>query len=122
MESKNDQIPWKLLLFAFITLVIGAAQANDHDALIITKLGSIQGVTQVISNAHGSAKAIHKFLGIPYAIPPIDSLRFAPPRPHKVTIKLTDYELKKLPHEKQFASQLKATISVRLLDCNISTS
>ena len=83
MESKNDQIPWKLLLFAFITLVIGAAQANDHDALIITKLGSIQGVTQVISNAHGSAKAIHKFLGIPYAIPPIDSLRFAPPRPHK---------------------------------------
>ena len=42
-------------------------------------------------------------------------------RNYYALIKLTDYELKKLPHEKQFASQLKATISVRLLDCNITT-
>ena len=83
MASKNDEFPCKLLLFASITLLITAVQAHDADALVNTRLGSIQGVTQVIPNAHGRVKAIHKFLGIPYAMAPIGNLRFAPPQPHR---------------------------------------
>lgn len=83
MAVRDDEVPCKLLVFTFITLLIAAAHAHDPSALISTKLGPIQGVTQLIPNAHGPIKAIHKFLGIPYAAAPIGALRFAPPQPHK---------------------------------------
>ncbi|XP_022787319.1 cholinesterase 1-like [Stylophora pistillata] len=74
--------PRRMLFMVFLAMLFYADQAVDPGVVIKTKLGSLQGLTQVIPNAHGSATAIHKFLGIPYAAPPIDKLRFAPPQPH----------------------------------------
>lgn len=82
MESRK-QAPRKMLLFLFIMLHFCATRALNSTVEVTTKLGTLQGLTQVIPNAHGSIKAIHKFLGIPYAAPPTGDLRFAPPRPHK---------------------------------------
>lgn len=82
MESRK-QAPRKMLLFLFIMLHFCATRALNSTVEVTTKLGTLQGLTQVIPNAHGSIKAIHKFLGIPYAAPPTGDLRFAPPQPHK---------------------------------------
>lgn len=82
MAERKDATSCRIVLFSLVTLLIATVQAHDPAALITTELGLIQGVTQVIPNAHGSVKAIHKFLGIPYAMAPVDNLRFAPPQPH----------------------------------------
>ena len=74
--------PRGILFTVFLAMLFPANQAVDPGVVIKTKLGALQGLTQVIPNAHGSVTAIHKFLGIPYAAPPIDELRFAPPQPH----------------------------------------
>ena len=92
MAERNGDVTFKLLLLAFIPMLIAAVQADDTELVIKTKLGSIQGVTQVIPNAHGPVKAIHKFLGIPYATAPLGILRFAPPQPHKGWPKSAVYE------------------------------
>ena len=81
--ASRKQAPPKMLLFLIITLHVCATRALNSTVEIATKLGTLQGLTQVIPNAHGSINAIHKFLGIPYAAPPTGDLRFAPPRPHK---------------------------------------
>lgn len=83
MAGRKKTASCELFLLSRIALLMAAVQAHDPNALVITQLGSIQGLTQVISNAHGSEKAIHKFLGIPYAVAPLGSLRFAPPKAHK---------------------------------------
>lgn len=82
MAARKQAHP-KMLLFLVITLHFGATRALNSTVEVTTKLGTLQGLTQVIPNAHGSINAIHKFLGIPYAAPPTGDLRFAPPQPHK---------------------------------------
>lgn len=83
MAERDEAVSSKMLFFSLITLIIGTVQAHDHNTLITTELGSIQGLTQVIPNAHEAVNVIHKFLGIPYATPPLGILRFSPPVPHK---------------------------------------
>lgn len=81
--ASRKQAPPKMLLFLIITSNICASRALNTTVEVTTKLGTLQGLTQVIPNAHGSINTIHKFLGIPYAAPPTGDLRFAPPQPHK---------------------------------------
>ena len=81
--ASRKQAPPKTLLFLIITLSFCASRALNTTVEVTTKLGTLQGLTQVIPNAHGSINTIHKFLGIPYAAPPTGDLRFAPPQPHK---------------------------------------
>lgn len=71
-----------MLLVLLVALLFSSTEALDPGVMIKTKLGALQGLTQVISNAHGPIKAIHKFLGIPYATKPTGKLRFVPPQPH----------------------------------------
>ncbi|KAJ7354759.1 hypothetical protein OS493_030536 [Desmophyllum pertusum] len=82
MASRN-QAPCKMLLVMSIALLICATQAFDPNAKIEIKQGTLQGLTEVIPNAHGPIKAINKYLGVPYATAPTGKLRFAPPQPHK---------------------------------------
>ena len=81
--ASSIQAPRKMLLVLIIALQICATRALDSTVEIETKQGILQGLTEVIPNAHGPIKAIHKFLGIPYAAPPIEHLRFAPPQRYK---------------------------------------
>lgn len=82
MAARNPA-PRKVLLVLIIALQICGTRAMVSTVEVETKLGILQGLTEVIPNAHGPIKAIHKFLGIPYASPPTGDLRFAPPKPHK---------------------------------------
>ena len=82
MASRN-QAPCKMPLVMSIALLICATQAFDPNTKIKIKQGTLQGLTEVIPNAHGPIKAINKYLGVPYATAPTGKLRFAPPQPHK---------------------------------------
>lgn len=81
--ASGNQVPLKMLLVLIIALQNCATHATESTVEIETKLGILQGLTEVIPNAHGPIKAVHKFLGIPYASPPTGNLRFAPPEPLK---------------------------------------
>ena len=47
---------------------------------VSTKYGDLEGITTPYTNATGPYKSISKFLGIPYAAPPIGELRLKPPQ------------------------------------------
>ena len=46
-----------------------------------TRYGSIQGNIRRFHDLNRPIRAVEKFLGIPYALPPVGELRFKPPRP-----------------------------------------
>ena len=48
-----------------------------------TKYGEIEGLTTPFPKASGSFKSVSKFLGVPFASPPIGELRFKAPQPPK---------------------------------------
>ena len=48
---------------------------------VTTKYGNIEGLTDFYPNATGSFKSVSKFLGVPFASPPIGELRFKAPKP-----------------------------------------
>lgn len=50
----------------------GSAQTNRSAAFVDTELGAIEG------RVRGD---VHEFLGVPFAKPPVEELRFAPPQP-----------------------------------------
>ena len=56
---------------------------SQTDAITVTtKYGSLLGSTSSYTNTSGPIKSIHRFLGIPFASPPLGELRFkAPERP-----------------------------------------
>ena len=60
---------------AFLPLVLSV--------IVSTKYGKIEGLTTLYPNASGPFKSISKFLGVPFAAPPIGELRFKAPRPPK---------------------------------------
>jgi para-nitrobenzyl esterase len=68
----NPNAVARLALAAAATL--SAAAIGGDGTLVRTKDGPVQGF---INNG------IYEFLGIPYATPPVGSLRWMPPRPHK---------------------------------------
>ena len=83
MKGTSCKVFLWLQIALIMTTVSRASQAHDSNAFVITQMGPIQGLREVISNAHGSVQMIKKFLGIPYAMAPIGNLRFSPPEAHK---------------------------------------
>lgn len=49
--------------------------------MVSTKYGDIEGVESFYQNSTGPFKSVSKFLGVPFAAPPIGNLRFKPPDP-----------------------------------------
>ena len=49
--------------------------------IVSTKYGKIEGLTTSYLNASGPLKSISKFLGVPFASPPVGDLRFKAPQP-----------------------------------------
>ncbi|KAK5661872.1 hypothetical protein OQA88_9980 [Cercophora sp. LCS_1] len=69
----------RLFLTLFAVLVVfgsrAAASSQNDDLTVYTKHGAIHGAIDP------STPNVRQFLGIPYAQPPINTLRFAPPKP-----------------------------------------
>ena len=51
--------------------------------IVSTKYGDIEGLVTLYPNASGPFKSVSKFLGVPFATPPIGELRFKAPEPPK---------------------------------------
>lgn len=64
--------PFLLLL----SYVLSASLAAEDELLVTTKSGQVQG--KLLPVLDGEVRA---FLGIPYAKPPVENLRFRPPQP-----------------------------------------
>ncbi|KAL9966490.1 hypothetical protein ACROYT_G024572 [Oculina patagonica] len=56
---------------------------KSESVRVSTKYGDIEGVVTSYPNASGPFRSISKFLGVPFAAPPIGELRFKPPQPPK---------------------------------------
>ena len=72
------------LIAAFLVYSIGESifvQSANDTVVISTRYGSVRGVIRRFQGINKPIKAVNKFLGIPYAAPPVDELRFKPPRP-----------------------------------------
>lgn len=72
------------LIAAFLVLTIGDTnfvKSADDNVVISTRYGSVQGVIRRFPSINKPIKAVNKFLGIPYAAPPVGELRFRPPQP-----------------------------------------
>lgn len=72
------------LIAAILVLTIGATnfvKSADDNVVIRTRYGSVQGVIRRFPSINKTIKAVNRFLGIPYAAPPIGELRFKPPQP-----------------------------------------
>ncbi|XP_036604057.1 cocaine esterase-like [Trichosurus vulpecula] len=74
---KTSLLP-KVLTLGLLGLLIQAPGHHANDLIRTTESGQIQG-TQV--NIKGIDKGVNVFLGIPFAKPPVGSLRFSPPQP-----------------------------------------
>ena len=48
---------------------------------VSTKYGDVQGLVASYPNVSGQFKSVSKFLGVPFAAPPIGELRLKPPQP-----------------------------------------
>ena len=73
-----------MLIAAFLVLTIGGTnfvKSEDDNVVISTRYGSVQGVVRRFPSINKPIKAVNKFLGIPYAAPPVGELRFSPPKP-----------------------------------------
>ncbi|EDO43868.1 predicted protein [Nematostella vectensis] len=55
---------------------------SQSDELVVsTKYGAVRGVTRHLAAIKGNITKINRFLGIPFASPPVKKLRFSPPVP-----------------------------------------
>ena len=66
-----------VFLHAAFSFVLSLPQ----EAVVNTRYGSVEGTVRHFPDAQGSIKSVHKFLGVPYAAPPVAELRFQPPKP-----------------------------------------
>lgn len=57
------------------------ASIDSKDVIIESNLGEIRGLTRSFPGEEGQSRDVHMFLGIPYARPPVEQLRFKPPQP-----------------------------------------
>ena len=68
-----------ILIIIFINLIIICninTKTNNTNEIIKTSSGLVKGLTIQVFN-----RSVNQFLGIPYAEPPVGSLRFAKPKP-----------------------------------------
>ena len=73
------------VLFLFFSyLVNGIYSVLSNGPLVKTTSGTVKGQTIQVLN-----KTINQFLGIPYAVPPLGSLRFAKPKPIEKPIEVS---------------------------------
>jgi para-nitrobenzyl esterase len=67
----------ELLLFGFVALCLAAAgpvaNTTAGQSVVMTEEGAVKGIV---------TPTVHKFLGIPYAAPPVGDLRWTPPTAH----------------------------------------
>ena len=66
------------VLFSCLAAIAASAPSPGHGPTVATASGPIVGIATGLAN---SSVGVHQFLGIPYASPPLKSLRFAPPTP-----------------------------------------
>ncbi|XP_036605948.1 cocaine esterase-like [Trichosurus vulpecula] len=74
---KTSLLP-KVLTLGALSLLIQAPGHHADDLTRTTEFGQIQG-TQI--NIKGIDKDVNVFLGVPFAKPPVGTLRFSPPQP-----------------------------------------
>ena len=75
MFFKNDMFWMFSVICAFLPLVTSE--------IVSTKYGAIDGLVTSYPNASGPFKSVSKFLGVPFASPPIGELRLKAPEPPK---------------------------------------
>ncbi|XP_036406856.1 fatty acyl-CoA hydrolase precursor, medium chain-like [Megalops cyprinoides] len=66
--------------FLLSLLFLSKTSADDKGPLVTLKYGSLRGK---YTNVKGLGPAVHTYLGVPFAQPPVGHLRLAPPRPAK---------------------------------------
>ncbi|KAL9966471.1 hypothetical protein ACROYT_G024553 [Oculina patagonica] len=69
----STQLIWLFIFYTFLHLV--------KSVTVSTKYGDIEGLVTSYKNASGPFKSVNKFLGVPFAAPPIGELRLKPPQP-----------------------------------------
>lgn len=69
-----------VVLIVVECLSLGMTFTSDTP-LVETKYGKILGRTRHFPEESGDIKSVNTFLGIPFAAPPVNSLRFRPPKP-----------------------------------------
>ena len=75
MLFNNNMFSMLSLISAFLPLVT--------PEIVSTKYGDIEGLVTSYVNSSGLFKSVSKFLGVPFAAPPIGELRFKAPEPPK---------------------------------------
>ena len=65
-----------LFIFCAVLLLVSATSVT-----VSTKYGKSEGLVASYPNSPGSYKSVSKFLGVPFAAPPIGELRLKPPQP-----------------------------------------
>ncbi|KAK4235385.1 acetylcholinesterase [Achaetomium macrosporum] len=87
------------------------ARSGHGDLTVKTKLGLIHGTVD------SATPAVRQFLGIPYALPPVNHLRFAPPQPAQPFGELDATEMS--PSCMQYASSLPSIFTHEVLELNL---
>ncbi|KAL9966496.1 hypothetical protein ACROYT_G024580 [Oculina patagonica] len=64
-----------------ITIALHLVISQGDEVKVTTTYGTIQGNIRSFADIIRPIKAVDKFLGIPYAAPPVGELRFKPPQP-----------------------------------------
>src|SRR5215469_11903667 len=74
IDKKEDTMRTnRLTLFLLFVIGTGCPANAAEDSIVMTEQGPVAGVM---------TPALRKFLGIPYAAPPLGNLRWAPPKTH----------------------------------------
>ena len=80
---KNTSLKRRMLSTLLTTSMFCALLPLVASVIVSTKYGLIEGLMASFPNASAPYKSVSKFLGIPFAAPPIGGLRLKPPRPPK---------------------------------------
>ena len=80
MQAKGFPIA---VVLAVVCLSLDIKTTSSQTIFVETKYGKILGNSHYFSEEKGPIKTVNTFLGVPYALPPINSLRFRPPQPPK---------------------------------------
>ena len=70
-------------LSVLLYVVAGCYVTRTEAVTVMTEYGEVRGTVMPFPNATGPIKSVRRFLGIPFAKPPVGELRFRPPEPPK---------------------------------------